>query len=204
MRLVDRVAVQIDLALHRPVAAPQLGQDVAAEAAPQERLLGLVLLADLPRMRRGLGAVFRCGERVGVVGDSLVRRSVQAGARRAARASTAAAVCTSANALREIDVAVARASPPRRRAGSPDDERHRGALARTRGRFRRRLCPRFVDQLLQVGQLGHRTGPSPAGRCNVRLRSWKSVSDLRYSPSRYASASSAAMQPVPADVTAWR
>jgi hypothetical protein len=71
VRLVDRVAVKIDFALHGPVSAAELLEDVGRESSPQKRLLGFLLLPDLPRSGRRLGAVLRCRQRIGFVGDPL-------------------------------------------------------------------------------------------------------------------------------------
>src|SRR4030095_2473896 len=43
VRLVDRMSMEVDVALHRPLAAPQLREDVDADAAADVRLPGFVL-----------------------------------------------------------------------------------------------------------------------------------------------------------------
>ena len=57
MGLLAGRAGQVDLALQGPVPATQLGQHVAREPGAEERLLALVLLADLPAVLDRLRAV---------------------------------------------------------------------------------------------------------------------------------------------------
>src|SRR5262245_23766335 len=51
------VSVEVELALHGPMAAPQFGQYVAGNPAAEERLLAFQLLSDVPRVRSRLGTV---------------------------------------------------------------------------------------------------------------------------------------------------
>ena len=141
----------------RPLAAPQLLQDVGGEAAAQERLLGLLLLPDVPGGRRGLRAVLGRGQRVGVVGDALPRD--RRGPRRRVR-----------DPLARRAASARRQRPARDRIGDRSAARPalRSGLRRRRRRLRCRgcadgvdgsappRCARRVDELLQIRELRHR------------------------------------------------
>ena len=104
-RFVAGHAVQVELALQRPVAAPQLRQDIGAEARAHERLPVLVLLADLPAC--AAQAPRRTSKRAA---RSARRRCAGAASVRAARARCVARLrgrqtLDVGERLREIDVA---------------------------------------------------------------------------------------------------
>ena len=188
MRLVDGHAVQVELA-----PAPTSGRgaacvsDVGAEAAAQERLLALRTPARCPTLC-GAGSLpyFDACERVALVGERAARD------RRRARRARRRPGCVGGSRLhvgerlREIDVAVgvlgrgelARFGDCRGAAPVPRAAASRAAASRSGRRAA------ASEQILQVGELRH-------ARSSRALRG-------------YASASSAAMQPVPAEVTAWR
>src|SRR5438552_13397581 len=66
--------MQIELRLNDPPAAPQASEHVGAETRTQKCLFAFDLLADVPRMRRGLVPVLRRMQRVALVLHRLLRK----------------------------------------------------------------------------------------------------------------------------------
>src|SRR5438552_6552955 len=175
-RLVAVEPMQIELALHGPMPAPQPREHVAGEAIAQKRLFGLELLADLPVGRRGLDPVLAHRERVGFIGEALRRHARWTGTYDRGPIVRSQRLDIGKH-LAHIDFGIGRLVTCE--------------LARRGRRWWRRLArfgrslPRRREKRLELGEFCH-AGASYS------------------TDSRYASASSAAMQPVPALVTAWR
>ena len=174
MRLVDGQAVQVELGLHRPVAAAQLADDVGAEPSADERLLVLELLSGVPRLRRGLVAVLRRRQHVALVGQRVARHGrgrARVDARRVRRPAASARRRTPARDRCRRPRAWRRRSRASRRFGlrAPG----RGACSVLRGPSASvaaagaGLRPAALEQRLQVGQFGH-AGSRPSCRFAMR------------------------------------
>ena len=183
VRLVAGHAVQVELALQRPVTAAQLRQHVGARGRARRNVCSCsMLLADLPGMRRRLGAVLGREQRVRSSAMRCRGIGAGAGARCVARLRGRQPLHVGER-LREVDVAFGMLARRRARAW-------RAAAGVGRRLRRRRRVAASLGRLARAS--------------NSALRSDSFAMRYAATSSRYASASSAAMQPVPAEVTACR
>ena len=182
VRFVGREAMEVELRLHRPVAAAELARDVRARPATNVCSCSNSWPVSHDLRVRVVAVLRRC-QHVALVGQRVVRH------RRGLRARNGGPVGGRQLPRRRRTPSLdrcrrRRAWPRRPRASASRRERRCGGPGAGRG-LRSLVRPGLSTQGLQVAD-------------NFAMRRQASCA------SRYASASSAAMQPVPADVTAWR